>query len=119
MKKKKKFNFDKGTKGKSGKGKYKNYYERIGVGSYKKYKCLFCGLETPSYSGICSHIQRKKHMKKGIVDMDKEPLTLQEIEGIIKDMREKVFYENKWEVINFNIRKDEIAIRLKRTKTDG
>jgi len=39
-------------------GQYWDYYERIGKSKNKKYRCLFCGYELPTYSGICSHLER-------------------------------------------------------------
>lgn len=41
-------------------GKYWVYYERIGRGKMKKYRCLFnsCGYKLPSYQGIVTHIRR-------------------------------------------------------------
>jgi len=42
----------------SKKGRYWDYYGRIGKGKKKKYRCLFCGYELPKYSSITSHLER-------------------------------------------------------------
>ena len=76
---------------KSKKGKYWNYYERIGRSKNKKYKCLFCGYGLPTYEGVRSHLRRMHTY--GINEIEKEKREEIEREKRAEELAEQ---ELKW-----------------------